>query len=48
MVTWFICEIKLRFVLCKNMNLGVYYEVRFDDLKSTFDLSSFIIFYFQA
>jgi len=32
MVTWFIWVIKPRFVLCKNANLGVYCEARFDDL----------------
>jgi len=28
----FICEIKLRFALCENINLNVYCETRFDDL----------------
>jgi hypothetical protein len=36
----FICEIKPRFVICKNMNLDVNCETRFGALKSTFDLIS--------
>ena len=32
MITQFICEIKSRFVFCKNVNLNVYCETRFDDL----------------
>jgi len=31
-VTWFIWEIKSRFVLCKNVNLSVYCETRYGNL----------------
>jgi len=39
-MTLFSCEIKLIFGLCKNSNSSVYCKVRFDTLKSLFNLIS--------
>jgi hypothetical protein len=39
-MTLFSCEIKLRFVFCKNSNLSMYCKTRFDTLKSLFNLIS--------
>jgi hypothetical protein len=40
MITWFIYEIKSRFVFYKNMNSDIYYIMKwdFDNLKNIFDL----------